>query len=276
MSSYSPKTPNETVNYTEGSFLAEFTKKIFLLLFFLAIIVFVISFSLKSFLSGISPEKEFTLASQFYTQENYENLPQSKLKVVALVKGLSSQYFENIDIRVKFSDDELPNAFMMIGGTMTFTEGFLKLAKSENEIAFVACHELGHFNERHIIKNMGNAVGPAIVIALLDNLSGGGIGPMFSSGFNLYQLNYSRDLESEADDFALSCLNKYYGHVGGATDFFEHIKDYKTKIDSFSFKENKVTDFLSTHPNTLERIEDINAEIKNKKLDIQNTVPYMY
>ena len=82
---------------------------------------------------------------------------------------------------------------------------------------------------------------------------------------NLGFSKYSQDQESAADKSALEVLNCYYGHVGGADEFFVSMaKDGD---------ENMISSLFSSHPKLQKRIEMIqNSNFQTgetKKLNLE-------
>ena len=69
---------------------------------------------------------------------------------------------------------------------------------------------------------------------------------MLGNALNITELTFSRKQETQADEFAVETLNCVYGHVSGATDFFEKIP---REQDSGKFGH-----YFSTHPERRRRI----------------------
>jgi len=91
------------------------------------------------------------------------------------------------------------NAMAAPGGFIYITRALLEALESDDEIAFVLGHEIGHVAGDHIRKQLSQAIAGSI---LLDILTGGssrlvriGADIMFS----LYQSGYSRQHERDAD-----------------------------------------------------------------------------
>ena len=60
--------------------------------------------------------------------------------------------------RVEIDDSEQPNAMALPGGLIIVTAGLLDQVESENELALVLGHELGHFNNRDHLRALGRGV----------------------------------------------------------------------------------------------------------------------
>jgi predicted Zn-dependent protease len=64
---------------------------------------------------------------------------------------------------------------------------------------------------------------------------------------------YSRDQETQADEYALDLVTKVYGHVNGAEEFFEVLLKKETGLEKFA-------GMLGSHPGTEERVRKIKAK----------------
>ena len=63
------------------------------------------------------------------------------------------------------------------------------------------------------------------------------------------EMSFSRKHESNADKYALEIQDCFYGHVAGATGFFEHT--------SIMEEQSFTGHYLSTHPESRQRISDL-------------------
>lgn len=134
------------------------------------------------------------------------------------------------------------NAFIHFGGKILITTQLLKEIKTLNGLSFVLCHELGHFLYRHMITVWGRKLG----ISLLLHLAGI---KNIDDFLKISQSRYSRKHETDADSFAVQCLQKRFGHLGGFDEFFNLVLEKESFIDKI--------DFMKTHPVTEMRIHQI-------------------
>jgi predicted Zn-dependent protease len=150
--------------------------------------------------------------------------------------------------RVEVSDSEELNAMALPGGLIVVTSGLLDSVESENELAFVLAHELGHFQQRDHLRILGRSAVLGILFGVLSsNSSAAGLG---LSVADVTALGFSRTQETRADEFGLELVYGVYGHVGESTRFFERMTDAD---DGSPF----LIGYLSTHPATIERIESL-------------------
>lgn len=127
-------------------------------------------------------------------------------------------------ITVHVTEADAVNAAALPGGHMVVFTGLLAEMTSENELAFVLAHELGHFANRDHLRGLGRALvlmTASTVLLGADN----SVNSMIGQGMVLTELSFSRKQESQADEFALETLFCHYGHVADATSFFNKIPE---------------------------------------------------
>jgi Zn-dependent protease with chaperone function len=150
-------------------------------------------------------------------------------------------------------DSPNPNAVALPGGVIAVTESLLQTVESENELAFVLGHELGHFRNRDHLRGLGRSLAFSLVVVAV-GVGGGGSAVQLASLAGQYtQREFGRDQEIEADRFGLELLAAEYGHAAGATSFFEHLPEPESAL------ERSLDSYFSTHPLNDERIEALHA-----------------
>lgn len=160
---------------------------------------------------------------------------------------------------VVFDGPETVNAFALPGGKVGVYTGLLKLAATDDELAFVMGHEIAHVTSRHSAQRatamMGATVGALAAEMLTRNsenreliLAAYGIGAAGGT------LAYSRSHESEADYIGLR-FSAYAGYDPRASVVFWQ------KMAAQGGKGGKLPALLSTHPSDDRRIADLNAQI---------------
>lgn len=144
-----------------------------------------------------------------------------------------------------------PNALALPSGIIIFTDELVELAKSDQELIAVLAHEIGHLKQRHALRHLLQNSATALLVAAVvgDIVSITSLAAALPT--MLLHAKYSRDFESEADEFALD----YMRRNGIPLEAFAAIllrMDAKTAA-----KEAPV--YLSTHPATRERAERFRA-----------------
>lgn len=151
-------------------------------------------------------------------------------------------------IRVIKNDTTL-NAFCTPGGYIYVYTGILKYLDNEAQLAGVMGHEMGHADMRHSTRQMTQMFG---VQLMLDVIAGNREAIKQVSGA-LIGLKFSRNHEQEADERSVKYLCPTDWDAAGGAGFFEKIQ---------AEGGTRVPEFLSTHPDPGNRIEDF----KNTKV----------
>jgi Zn-dependent protease with chaperone function len=145
-----------------------------------------------------------------------------------------------------------PNAIALPGGTIVITDAMVNEAESLEEIAAVLAHEIGHVERRHALRHLlqdsAIAVAAATITADAASLSVAVAGlPAL-----LAQTKYSREFETEADEFAFQLLKQR----GRSPEAFATLME---RLVGEADEAERSFAFLSTHPVTAERIQRARA-----------------
>ncbi len=140
--------------------------------------------------------------------------------------------------------DENVNAFALPGGKIFINAGAILKTASEAEIAGLLAHELAHSVLSHGFQQMTQGALTSSVVDYIPYV--GGIAS------NLAILSYSRGMEEQADLFGTRLL----AATGYAAD---GVRNLMVVIDDEH--NNQPPAWLSTHPNTGDRVKYIEAEI---------------
>ncbi|MBK9730964.1 MAG: M48 family metalloprotease [Chitinophagaceae bacterium] len=145
-------------------------------------------------------------------------------------------------------DDNTVNAFCTPGGYIYIYTGLLKYLDSEDQLAGVMGHEMAHADRRHTTDQLTTSYGVDFLLSIL--LSGSAY-DYASIAASLAFLEFSREDETEADEYSVIYLCPTDYNAAGSAGFFE-----KLIADGNS---GDVPVFLSTHPDPGNRVEDITA-----------------
>jgi len=152
-------------------------------------------------------------------------------------------------------DKEL-NAFTLPGGTIYVNTGTLEKATDE-ELAAVIAHEVGHVAARHVVKHLQADLGFAAVLQLA---GAAGVGPesakIADSLYGLFSKGFSRQDELEADRLGIRYARKAGYDPHAMISFFE-----KIQAEHPEGALEKTFNWQATHPLTSERIARAKEEI---------------
>ena len=155
-------------------------------------------------------------------------------------------------------NDKIVNAWCMPGGKIAVYTGLLKLTKNIDALSIVMGHEIAHAVARHSLERMSQAMTINITTSVADIFLGGAINRTRNTvgqntGLDIFQLGimnpFGRKQETEADYLGLifSSLSGY--------DIRESTKLWERMAKKKEGKEVPV--FLSTHPSSKKRIENL-------------------
>ncbi len=167
------------------------------------------------------------------------------------------------DFHVFLDESDTVNAIALPGGNIVVYAGLLNQVKSENELAMVLAHELGHFAHRDHLRGLGRGLGITLATTMIFG-QGSSASNLVAKTLLTFQTKYSQGQESAADQFGLDLLNRRYGHAGGATDFFSRLTQ-----DAGS----QLPYLLASHPHPQVRIDALNERIRRQHYAIAKTEP---
>jgi len=141
------------------------------------------------------------------------------------------------------------NALALPGGYIYVTEGLLREAETDDQLACVLGHEIGHVNARHAIKRVESQLGYSLVYSILLGKSDKDIQKLANLSFNLTSLGYSRQDEFQADELGIKYAYKAGYDPYGMVQFLKILKEQYKRTPS------QIEVFFSTHPHVDDRIE---------------------
>ena len=150
--------------------------------------------------------------------------------------------------------------FALPGGTLLMTDKLVRLAQNDDQISAVLAHEIGHVRHRHGLRLGLQAAGIAALSAALfgDAVSITGLAVTLPTA--ILQNGYSRELETEADDYAFVRLKE----VGISPKAFAEMMELFEKQAHEKSPKGSAMDYLSTHPATANRIQRALEAAKEK------------
>jgi len=165
--------------------------------------------------------------------------------------------------------DPMLNAFALPGGFIAAHSGLILAAQTESELAAVIAHEIGHVAQRHIARMLGKQSQDALlplagvllaVLASRSSPDAAAAAIMGGQGLALQrQLNFSRDVEREADRVGLQILQEANYDTSGMIAFFGRLQTASRMFNDLA------PSFLLSHPLTTERIADIQARLGDRR-----------
>jgi predicted Zn-dependent protease len=156
----------------------------------------------------------------------------------------------HLSYNLKILDASVVNAFAVPGGYVYFTRGILAMVNSEDELAGLIGHEIGHITARHSasqysktqLAQLGLGVGAMFVdSSLLTGLAQNLVGLLF--------LRFSRDHEKEADRLGVEYSSKLGYDATQMASFFEMLEKMNPGSDR-----SGLPGWFYTHPSPENRM----------------------
>ena len=194
----------------------------------------------------------------------YVNHLWQALLAAARARGeLSPALDERFAWEVLLGRDRTVNAFALPGGYLGVHLGLMGVVGSRDELASVLAHELSHVTQRHIARLMSNQgrqtplmLGAMVLGALAASKSPAAAQALMVGGSALLvqnQLNFSRDMEREADRIGYGLMAPAGFAPQGFVAMFDKLQQANRLNDNGSWP------YLRSHPLTSQRVADMQS-----------------
>jgi len=209
---------------------------------------------------AISEKRELQLGASYDPQivasmGEYKDPELEKLITKLGMEMAKASHRPNLDWKFTIIDSDVVNAFAVPGGYVYFTRGILAHFNNEAEFAGVLGHEIGHVTARHTAKSMrrqqlaqvGMIAGMLASQEVRNNMEA------ISQGVQILFLKYGRDAESQSDALGVEYSSEQGYDANYMAGFFRTIDRLQKQAGV------EIPDFLSTHPNPLNREANVKA-----------------
>ena len=161
--------------------------------------------------------------------------------------------------------DKSVNAFALPGGFMGVHLGLVAVVSSRDELASVMAHELSHVTQRHIarMQDQQGRTTPFLIAGMILGVLAASRSPDAANamiiggtaGTAQGQLNFSRDMEREADRMGFNVHAQAGFDSQGFVGMFQKLQLASRLNDNGNYP------YLRSHPLTTERIGDMQARL---------------
>ncbi|MBU2913920.1 MULTISPECIES: M48 family metalloprotease [Reichenbachiella] len=165
------------------------------------------------------------------------------------------QYKDEFAWEVHIIDQDVLNAFCTPGGYIYVYTGLINYLDNIDDLAGVMGHEIAHADLRHSSRSLQKQYGISTLLSILLGDGGNEIAEIAAGYANgLVSLKFSRDHEEESDARSVEYLASTDYACNGAATFFQKL------LADGQGSSGGLETFLSTHPSSDSRVEDINAK----------------
>lgn len=176
----------------------------------------------------------------------------------------SATYYVNKFVAQLSLDDTYPihasvieskelNAFALPGGQIFIYSGILEKMNSYEELVALLGHEVSHVTNQHSLKSIFRSAAAGFILSSVMGDASGMSSAVLSQINEFKQLDYSRDLETEADDKGYEIMLENKVNPEGMLDLLKVLK-------KAGGEQPGLMKYLSTHPDTDSRIDHIAAK----------------
>jgi Zn-dependent protease with chaperone function len=247
---YVAKKPRDGINVSDTHPLVEASTLIVGLAGIFLLIVLLLIFLVEVALYFVPVDKEARLFADWLPEDLVTVSPADERlnETQLLVDRLAEHWVDApYDFRVEIDNSEVVNAMALPGGLIIVTEGLLDEVGSENELAFVLGHELGHFRNRDHLRALGRGIVLSLFFTVATGSDVSGVGIKVT---DIALRGFSREQEENADEFGLSVVYAEYGHVAEAWRLFQRWDDNgRSLLD--------ISSYLATHPKPGDRVDEL-------------------
>ncbi len=220
----------------------------------------------------MSPDREASVGREAAAQVASELGLVEDPALLAYVRGVGARvaaHSPRKDVPFQFAIASMPetNAFALPGGYIYVSRGLLALVRSEDELANVLAHEVGHVAARHAAQRETRALGVGL-LAMLGSLAAGAVagseaanavgqlGQLAGSGLIA---SYGRDQERQADEVGQRMAVAAGFDPGGMATFLGAL-DREVALRHAG--KTRRPSFLDSHPATPERVSSASARAR--------------
>lgn len=155
---------------------------------------------------------------------------------------------KDIQIDIIESDKNDPNAFVIPNGHIFLNSALIQTADNSDQILAILLHEIGHYHHFHVMQSV---LEHSAISTLIIFITGGT--DWTNVPILILNNSYSRDNETQADDFSIQTMKEMNRDPSALADLFQKMADLVKN-------ESELPKFLSTHPGFKERIQYIRRQ----------------
>lgn len=191
-------------------------------------------------------------------------------RVAALQELFQQQFATEIDalhLRLNFRASERigANAFALPSGDLVMTDDMVRLAGDDRELLAILAHEVGHIQQRHVLRRIVQDSFFLAVVALVTGDVSGSTSAIALVPLGLVELAYSRDFEREADNYALHFMRDHdiptihFANIMQRLQWQDDCGPAGDKQSSSGDNWNRLAKnlqyYMSTHPMVIDRVQ---------------------
>lgn len=203
---------------------------------------------------GISKEQEISMGEQMYQSVllQYKKDAHKTAMLNEFYKQL--HYNTGYPVQITVVESGEVNAFAIPGGHIVVYDAILDRMKTPDELAALLGHEASHIQLRHSLRSIFRSLARSMFLMLITGNQSGIVSGVIENADQLKGLQYSRSLETEADNNGIQLMSQNHINVKGMLRLMQLLQQESGGAEP--------SPFLSTHPVFKERISNVEKQIQ--------------
>ncbi len=161
----------------------------------------------------MSEDAELEMGRKYYSQILQSQTLYQDPKIQSYVQSIGDSLAElshRSDLIYRFTvlDSPAVNAFALPGGYIFINRGLMVYLSSEEELAAVLGHEIGHVTARHSVRQISQAQVLSIISYAVAREAGSAAGDLANIASGALVAGYGRDMELQADSLGAEYMAK--------------------------------------------------------------------
>ena len=258
-----------------------------------------ISFSLLSLIiscsvNPVTGERDFVLMSEdaelemgrkYYSQILQSQTLYQDPKIQSYVQSIGDSLAEishRSDLIYRFTVLDSPdvNAFALPGGYIFINRGLMAYLSSEEELAAVLGHEIGHVTARHSVRQISQAQALSIISYVIAREAGSTAGDLSNIASGALIAGYGREMELQADSLGAEYMVKQGYSASGMIDTISVLKEHELYSKEVSkrrgFDQQTYHGIFASHPSNDSRLKEVIKKAGRLKQDSRETNSFNY
>ena len=214
----------------------------------------------------ISENQEIEMGREYNAQILKENPIYQDQELQDYVQSIgeslaSKSHRPNLIYRFTVLDSSDINAFALPGGYIFINRGLMSYLSSEEELAAVLAHEIGHVTARHSVRQYSQSQLMSIISTAIEIQAGSTAGNIANLASGAILSGYGREMELEADELGAEYIYEDGYSPQGMYEVLSVLKDqevYSKKINKQRGKEPvNYHGVFASHPSNDKRLQEI-------------------
>jgi len=219
-------------------------------------------------LSFMSEAQEISIANESEPQIKAEmgvyNDPELQ-RYVSEIGWRMAKISERAHLPWRFTVVDVPvvNAFAVPGGAIYITRGIMPFLDSEAELAGVLGHEIGHVTARHSAQQYTRQVSGLVGLTALSIVvpAARPFGDLSAQALGVLFMKYGREDELQSDELGARYESRLGWDPAGVPAFLSTLG----RLDEAAGDRRGIPGWLSTHPDPLSRVNEIQPIVQQLK-----------